>query len=90
LEGSDGGVDEGVLVGGIGKVERGSVIRGRQIAPRAASACNLAEVLVSGAGQEGLQLVVLGAQPRADRWVVEDGDVGGGQRDDVAVGEKDG
>ena len=48
MEGRDGGVDEGVLVGGVGKVERGSVIRGPQIAPRAASACNLAEVLVSG------------------------------------------
>jgi hypothetical protein len=60
LEGGDGGVDEGVLVGG--KVEWGSATRGRQIALRAASARTLADTLV-WACQEGLQLQLLVAPP---------------------------
>jgi hypothetical protein len=87
LEGGDGGVGEGVLVGGVGKVERGFVDQGTPDRPRAASACNLAEVLVSGPVRKNCSWWFWG-QPRADRWVVEDGDVGGDQRDDVAWARK--
>jgi hypothetical protein len=66
----------------------GSVIRGRQIAPKGCLGVQPERGAGVGAGQEGLQLVVLGAQPRADRWLVEDGDVGGDQRDDVAWARK--
>jgi hypothetical protein len=37
-----------------------------------------------------VQLLVLGVEAGTDAGVVEDGDVGGDQRDNLAVGDEDG
>ena len=90
MEGGNGGVDQDVLVGGVGEVERGLGDQGTPDRPEGGLGSQPGRYAGVGGGQQGLKLVVLGAQARADAGVVEHGDVGGDQRDDLAVGEQDG
>jgi hypothetical protein len=66
------------------------VVSGRRIAPRAASARNVAAALVSGAASRARSPLVLRADPGTDHGVVEDRDVGGDQRHHLPVGDEHG
>jgi hypothetical protein len=90
LEGGDGGVDEGVLVGGVGEVEGGLGDQGAPDRPQGGLGSQSGRHVGVGGGQQGPQLLVLAVEAGADRGVVEHCDVGGDQWDDVAVGEQDG
>ena len=90
MEGGDGGVGQRVLVGGVGEVERGFGDQGTPDRPQGRLGSQPGRHAGLGGGQQGLQLLVLGAQAGTDPGVVEDRDVGGDQRDDLAVGEQDG
>ena len=90
MEGGDGGVDEDALVGGVGEVERGLGDQGTPDRPKSRFGSEQGRDAGVGSGQQGPQLLVLGPQAGADGGVVEDRDIGGDQRDDLAVGEQDG
>ena len=90
LEGGDGGVDEDVLVGRVGEVERGFGDQGTPDRSQGRLGSQPGRRAGVGGSQQGMQLLVLGVQARTDGGVVEDRDVGGDQRDDLPVGDEDG
>ena len=90
MEGGDGGVDEGVLVGGFGEVDLGFGDHGTSDRPQGRLGSQPGRHAGVGDGQQRLQLLVLSAQAWTDGGVVEHRDVGGDQRDDLSVGDQDG
>jgi len=85
LEGGDGGVDEGVLVVGVGEVDLGFGDQGTPDRPQGGLGSQPGRRAGVGGGQQGPQLLVLVAEPGPDPGVVEDRDVGGDQGGDFRV-----
>jgi hypothetical protein len=89
LEGGDGGVDQGVLMGGVAEVDLGSGDQGTPDRPQGRLGSQPGRGADVGGGQQGMQLLVLSAQARTNGGVVEHCDVGGDQRNDFPVGDQD-